>query len=109
MSITRRTQAQWMALFDAHRQSGISAAKFCRANKLCPKYFSKRQQQLGYKRSSAFVPVEVVSDASGYSLIETAKLNGLEPYQYLRQMFTQLPQVQTTDQLKALLPWNIKM
>ena len=43
------------------------------------------------------------------SLIETAKLNGLEPYQYLRQMFTQLPQVQTTDQLKALLPWNIKM
>ena len=49
------------------------------------------------------------ASANLYSLIETAKLNGLEPYQYLRQMFTQLPQVQTTDQLKALLPWNIKM
>ena len=94
MSITRRTQAQWMALFDAHRQSGISAAKFCRANKLCPKYFSKRQQQLGYKRSSAFVPVEVVSDASGGTVVNHGAT---------RVQFSQLPDAQYLAQLLQAL------
>ena len=48
------------------------------------------------------------ASANLYSLIETAKANGLEPYQYLRQVFTELPQAETVDQIEALLPWNIK-
>jgi hypothetical protein len=31
------------------------------------------------------------SSAAIYSLIETAKANELEPYAYLRQLFTELP------------------
>ena len=43
-----------------------------------------------------------------YSLVETAKLNGLEPYQYLHTLLTQLPYTETVEQIEALLPWNIK-
>ena len=43
-----------------------------------------------------------------YSLVETAKLNALEPYQYLHTLLTQLPYAETVEQIEALLPWNIK-
>ena len=42
-----------------------------------------------------------------FSLIETAKANGLEPYAYLRYIFKKLPLAQTEQDLKALLPYNI--
>lgn len=41
-----------------------------------------------------------------YSLIETAKANGLEPQSYLTTLFTELPNCQTIEQFEALLPWN---
>ena len=46
------------------------------------------------------------ADASAtlYSLIETAKANGLEPYRYLRRLFEHLPAATTDAQRKALLP-----
>lgn len=43
-----------------------------------------------------------------YSLVEAAKINGLEPYQYLHTLLTQLPYAETVEQIEALLPWNIK-
>jgi transposase len=39
-----------------------------------------------------------------FSLIETAKANGLEPYIYLRYLFEKLPTLKATDGYKALLP-----
>lgn len=42
-----------------------------------------------------------------YSLIETAKANGCEPYSYLRHIFDQLPLVNSLAGYEALLPWNI--
>jgi transposase len=39
-----------------------------------------------------------------YSLIETAKLNGLEPYAYLRYLFENLPLAKTQDDVKELMP-----
>ena len=50
-----------------------------------------------------------VADASAtiYSLIETAKANGLEPYRYLRHLFEHLPAVTSDAQRKALLPQHI--
>jgi transposase len=41
-----------------------------------------------------------------YSLIETFKLNGLEPYYALRHLLTKLPTTQA-GQLASLLPWNM--
>jgi transposase len=47
------------------------------------------------------------ASATFYSLIETAKANGLEPYAYLRHIFKKLPLAQTEQDLKELLPQNI--
>jgi len=52
-------------------------------------------------------PDGAMASASFFSLIETAKANGLEPYGYLRHIFKKLPLVQTEQDLKDLLPQNI--
>ena len=39
-----------------------------------------------------------------YSLIETAKANGLRPYDYLRYLFDKLPLAETKDDYRKLLP-----
>lgn len=39
-----------------------------------------------------------------YSLIETAKANGLKPYEYLRYLFDRLPLAKTEQDYKKLLP-----
>ena len=46
----------------------------------------------------------VQASANLYSLIETAKANGLEPYTYLRRVFTELPKADTVEAIEALLP-----
>jgi len=53
-------------------------------------------------------PTGAHASAVHYSLIETAKANGLEPYEYLKQVLTALPYADTVDKVDALLPWNIK-
>ena len=47
------------------------------------------------------------ASATFFSLIETAKTNGLEPYAYLRHIFTKLAVTQNEQDLKNLLPQNI--
>ena len=47
------------------------------------------------------------ASATFFSLIETAKTNGLEPYAYLRYIFEKLPLAQSEQDLKKLLPQNI--
>ena len=44
------------------------------------------------------------ASAALYSLIETAKINGLEPYWYLRFLFEKLPLAKTEEDYKVLLP-----
>jgi hypothetical protein len=40
-----------------------------------------------------------------YSIVETAKENGLIPFEYLRHLFEQLPNLGDKD-LDELLPWS---
>ena len=42
-----------------------------------------------------------------YSLIETAKANGHEPYDYMRYVLTELPRTETAEEIAALLPYKI--
>jgi len=49
----------------------------------------------------------VQASANLYSLIETARANGLEPYAYLRYLFTELPKATTVEAIEALLPGNL--
>ncbi len=45
--------------------------------------------------------------ANLYSLIETAKANNIEPYRYLRHVFTELPKATCLEEIEALLPHNM--
>lgn len=45
--------------------------------------------------------------ATLYSLIETAKACGLEPYHYLRYIFEKIPHARTEDDYRALLPQKL--
>ena len=47
------------------------------------------------------------SSAIIYSLVETAKANGLEPYTWLRRVMRDLPAAKTVEDIEALLPWNL--
>lgn len=46
--------------------------------------------------------------ATWYTMIETAKANGLEPYSYLKYLLTELPYyLRDEKDLEGLLPWNV--
>lgn len=49
------------------------------------------------------------ASANLYSLIETAKANGLNTYDYLQYLFKELPNVQSVEQIEAMLPWNVQL
>jgi transposase len=53
-------------------------------------------------------PKGAQASAIHYSLIETAKANGLEPYAYLTQVLKAIPYADTVEKIEALLPWNFK-
>ncbi len=46
------------------------------------------------------------AEASGnlYSIIETAKASGLEPYRYLCHLLTELPKAKSAAEIELLLP-----
>ena len=48
------------------------------------------------------------ASATCYSLIETAKANGLEPYAYLHHVLQHIAAADTLEKFEALLPWNMK-
>ena len=52
-------------------------------------------------------PAGARATALFYTLVETAKLNGVEPYSYFCCLFERLPYAQTTSERQALLPMNI--
>ena len=51
-------------------------------------------------------PKGAMASAQLYSLVETAKANGQEPYAWLRHVLERLPQATSLDDFEALLPWN---
>lgn len=51
-------------------------------------------------------PRGAFASAALYSIIETAKANGFEPYYYLRHVLTRLPTVEDAS-LATLFPWNV--
>lgn len=55
----------------------------------------------------ADTPKGAHTNARFYSLIETCKLHGLEPYAYLKYVFKELPLAQTVEDFEALLPWRL--
>ena len=49
------------------------------------------------------------ASATCYSLIETAKANGLEPSAYIHHVLQHIAEAKTLEKLEALLPWNAEL
>ena len=47
------------------------------------------------------------ASANLYSLLETAKANGIEPHRYLQIIFTELPKANSLEYVEALLPLEL--
>ena len=54
----------------------------------------------------ANTPSGAKASATIFSIIETAKENGLEPYGYLKYVFTKAPNLNQGESPDCLLPWN---
>ena len=70
-------------------------------NAICPFVIGRKNWLFSASQKGA------VSSANLYSVIETAKANGLEPYAYLKRIFTELPNAKTLEQIENLLPWGL--
>jgi hypothetical protein len=46
------------------------------------------------------------ASATVYSLIEIAKANGLEPYDYLHHVLAHIAAADTVEKIETLIPWN---
>lgn len=49
------------------------------------------------------------ASATCYSLIETAKANGVEPASYIHHVLERIAAADTLEALERLLPWNVNL
>ncbi len=56
--------------------------------------------------AGADTPRGAKASATTYSLIETAKANGVEPFAYLHHVLQHIGNARTVEDIEALLPWN---
>lgn len=57
-------------------------------------------------------PNGAAASAAVYSIVETAKANGLDPYQYLKYLLERIPRADgrySHELLDSLMPWNAEM
>ena len=61
------------------------------------------------RKNYLFSAIDRGAEASAgfYTLIESAKANGLEPYWYLRYLFTRYPNCNSVEEMEKLLPMNV--
>jgi len=59
------------------------------------------------RQSIGTLSIEAGASAGFFSLIETAKANGLEPYAYIKHVVGNIAAADTDETLDALLPWNV--
>ena len=73
--------------------------------------FSRLWKHFHNKKAWLFADTSQGAKASAtcYSLIETAKANGLEPSAYTHHVLTHIADAVTLEQLEALLPWNAEL
>lgn len=55
----------------------------------------------------ADTPSGATASARLFSVLETARANGHNPYEYMTVLLVELPNATTVEEMEALLPWNI--
>ncbi|MGI2030134.1 IS66 family transposase [Endozoicomonas acroporae] len=99
-SVTRTTMANWLMRLSRERHLNISNA--AAENAICPFTVGRRNWLF------ADTPKGAKAIATYYSLIESAKANGLEPFEYPSHILKELPYADTVEKLEQLLPWAVK-
>ena len=56
----------------------------------------------------ADTPKGARASALYFTLVESAKANGLEPFEYIKYVVNNIAAAQTVEDFEALLPWNMK-
>ncbi|MCF6300904.1 MAG: hypothetical protein L3J52_07285 [Proteobacteria bacterium] len=89
----RRSKEQWQEIIAKQQHSGLSAAQFCRNEKIDQKYFSTRKRQLikeSKSTTSVFARVKIDHSPEQDIAIE---------YQYKNSTikFTQMPKAEWLD------------
>jgi len=95
------TQSQWHRLIKYLEDGNIKMDNNLAENAIRPFVVGRKNWLF------ADVPYGAKASATLYSLIETARANGLEPYRYFCYLFDKLAVAQNEEQLKALLPMNL--
>jgi transposase len=68
-----------------------------------------RSFAVGRKKWLFSQSVEGAEASAGlFSLVETTKANGLDPYKYIRHLCEKIPHAKTLEDFEALLPWHVK-
>ena len=55
----------------------------------------------------ADTPAGAKASAMTYSMLETAKANGHQPFEYMTVLLSELPNANTIEDYERLLPWNL--
>lgn len=102
--MVKRTVEQWQTLFRQHDESEQLASVFCRDKGLCPKYFSKRKKQLGWRLgdiSSKVIPVDkpkLVKVKRAKSVVMSAPIT-----MQIRDVSITIPAVQSPQWIASLV------
>lgn len=96
------TQNQWQHLIRYCEDGRLKISNIRAENAIRPFVIGRKAWLF------ADTPKGAKANAVYYSLIESAKANGLEPYHYLCSVLKRLPYAEAVEDIEALLPWNMK-
>ncbi|MEX2366180.1 MAG: IS66 family transposase [Pseudohongiellaceae bacterium] len=106
-SLTRRameyTLNQWDFLVGYCQRGDLQISNVLAENAIRPFALGRKAWLFADTRQGAR------ASATCYSLIETAKANGLEPSAYILQVLEHIAEADTLEKLERLLPWNVAL
>lgn len=95
------TLSQWQRLFNYTKSGLVDPDNNAVENAIRPFVVGRKNWLF------SCTPEGAHASACIYTLVETAKANGLEPYWYLKYLFEKLPEAMTADEFKVLMPQNV--
>jgi len=103
----KEREQQWKTRIEAYKTSGLSKVAFCKQHNISErsiKPFVIRRKNWLFSNT----PKRARASATIYSIVETAKENGLNPFEYLKYLFEKLPNMDIEDKeaLDEILPWS---
>ena len=95
------TNNQWQYLVEFCNDGNAHASNILAENAIRP-FACGRKAWL-----FADTPAGARATATYFSLVESAKLNNLDPNKYIRYVIEKLAYAGSVEDIEALLPWNV--